>query len=202
MLSFQQSTYSLAEDAGPQPTLVVIFKEGGMVSETNLTITASLLPQSSADPGRQAITVLILGTETEWCTLNACTQCFFSPACTCSNNQPGLVTAYMPVSVRKVVCMGRLKTQLSLVHFAGRTLMIPAKSIQKRFNHQTIDQYLVANFIFVLSCRSWLRSCIHCHDIYSATSRPNGARSIHCDRRQYFWRNRNNNFVVEHPVEL
>jgi len=53
MLSFEQSSYSLAEDAGPQPTLVVIFKERGMVSETNLTVTASLLPgPSTADAGR------------------------------------------------------------------------------------------------------------------------------------------------------
>ena len=53
MLSFQQSTYSVAEDAGPQPTLVAIFKEGGMVSETNLTITVSLLSgPSTADAGR------------------------------------------------------------------------------------------------------------------------------------------------------
>jgi len=51
-LSFQQPTYSVAEDAGPQPTLVAIFKEGGMVSETNLTITVSLLSgPSTANAG-------------------------------------------------------------------------------------------------------------------------------------------------------
>jgi len=41
-LSFEKSSYSVAEDAGPQPTLVSIFKEGGMVSETDLTVTVQL----------------------------------------------------------------------------------------------------------------------------------------------------------------
>lgn len=47
----------MAEDAGPQPSLVSIFKEGGMVSETDLTVTVQLSTSSTATQGSQSTTV-------------------------------------------------------------------------------------------------------------------------------------------------
>ena len=50
-LSFEQSSFAVAEDAGPQPTLVHVIKEGGMVSEVDLTVTIQLSASSTATPG-------------------------------------------------------------------------------------------------------------------------------------------------------
>ena len=53
-MSFQQSSYVVAEDAGPQPTLVTIIKEDDMVSEIDLSIQVQLRASSSATNGRYA----------------------------------------------------------------------------------------------------------------------------------------------------
>ena len=54
-MSFQQRTYSVGEDAGSQPSLVAIIKEGGMMSEIELSINVGLVGFSSATNGRYAM---------------------------------------------------------------------------------------------------------------------------------------------------